>query len=287
MFNFFHICNHEVRRKNVAPELREIAITSSGNNIDLIIDGGIVVGIESVRAITYKDRVTKDIFEYDNTMDNQTYEDKDEEDGYYDGAEKYFIDYSKFKQGENIPPVPVLKEYYETYLHNRIKWNVEPPLTYIVAAYVLFSNKPVETFSLIECPRCQGNGWFVDILNSKGSFSESEGIMKITQNVIKDLLTEYQSNVLNLQYGTLIKSTISSAIKEDDLIFDEIKLIVSEVEDRYLLRQQEEYESLAADERLVNLWVRNISRSKVDVRKIVLEIEIRTEESEQIFRFSI
>lgn len=286
MFQFFHICNHSIPINNALPHIRSIEIKNDGDDVDVIFSGGIVKEIKSIRAITYTPRVDKEEFEYDSTKD-QRYEDSDAADGYYDGNFYNTVDYSKFFSPNQTVSNPLPTTFYRSFLHNRIKWNVEPPLTYVAEVVVQFSNKRTSEYPLSECPRCQGKGWFVDILNEKGKFQLDVGVMKVAQRVVKDLLTELQSSVLNLQYGTLIKQSISGVSKDDDAIFDDIRLILSEVEDRYLLRQQEEYNSLSEDERLVKLWLLNLSRSKQNARTIVLDLQIETEEESKTLRFSL
>lgn len=285
MFRFFHLCDHVLFNKDTAPHEREITIKTQGTGIDILFDGGIVKSIKSVRAITYTPRVTRDTFLYDNNKDSHTYEDVDEKDGYYDGSNYFYVNYDTYFKPGAVISEPLPTEFYRPFLHNRIKWSVEAPLTYLVEATVQFSTRRTESHTLSDCPQCQGKGWFADILDSKGRFHTDDGVMKIAQRVVKDLLTELQSSVLNLQYGTRIKQTTAGVVKEDEVLFDDIRLIVSEVEDRYLFRQQDEYDSINPDERLVKLWLRSIARSPKDVRRLVMELQIETEEEVKTFRF--
>ena len=287
MYRFFHLCDHAVRSKENVPHERDITIRNSGDDVDTIIDGGILVGIRNVRVLTHKKRATIEDFQYDEDRKDQRYEDVDPGDGFYDGSNYYLVNYEEyFRPGQTISD-PIPKEFYRPFLHNRIKWLVEPPLTYIVEATVRFSSRKMETYSLRDCPYCQGKGWFVDIINTKGKFSKDVGVMKIAQRVVKDLLTELHSNVLNLEYGTIIKQTVSGVVKDDAALFDDIRLIVSEVEDKYLLRQQEEYDLLAADERMVKLLVESIRRSPVDARNLIMDLKIETESEVKTFRFTL
>lgn len=287
MFKFFHLCDHSILSKNAEPFKRLINVRNDGDEIDVIFEGGIVKEILGVRALTYTPRVKNKDFDYDDRIDPHTYEDEDVRKGLYDGNNPYYVDYSKYYTESSTLSALLPVEFYRPYLHNRIKWNVEPPLTYEVEAIVQFSHKRTEEYTPSTCPRCQGKGWFVDILNNSGRFNADNGVMKIAQRVVKDLLTELQSNVLNLEYGTLLRKTITGVVKEDEELFDDVRLIVSSVEDRYLLRQQEEYFSLDPEERLVKLWLLKMNRSPIDVRILVMELQIETEAEIRTFRFGV
>jgi hypothetical protein len=287
MFRFFHVCTHRIREYNTSGDERTIKITNDGNATDLLIRGATIERILSVQAITYQNRVDRDEFGYDNTSDDHRYEDRDLEDGYYDGANHFFVNYAKYFANGATTSNPLPETFYEAYLHNRIKWLVEPPLSYVVTVLIRYTNGKSVTYNPTECPYCQGKGWFVDILDNDEKFGLDSGIEKVSQRIVKDLMTELYSSVLNLEYGTVLKQTVASASKDDEAIFDDIRMVISEVEDRYLLRQQSEYDTLEATERLLSLRVEDARRSTRDKRRITLELRIETEEESRSFRFVI
>lgn len=286
MFQYFHVCNHQ--EKSVKPEgERHIIPIRSKGQIDLLVKGATILAIEEVRAITYTERTDKKYFEYDKTMDPQHYDDAVIERGYYDNASDYYVNYSKHFKDGHPKSEPLPKHYYQAYLHNRINWNVEAPLTYEVTAIVRFQEDYKRVYEVGDCPICQGRGWFVDVLNANGRFHKDKGIDLIVQKVIKDMMTELYSSVINLEYGTVLKQTVGGVVKEDEEIFDDIRIIVSDVEDKYLLRQQTTYNSLELDERLVSLTVGKIFRLPKDVRRIAMDLVIQTEYESRNFRFAL
>lgn len=287
MFRFFHLCTHQTDEADETNNIRDIHIINDGDATDILIKGARISRILEVRAITFKHRVDRDTFEYDKNFSDLRYEDVDLGDGYYDGENYFYIDYRHYMTEGSSVSNPLPESFYTPYLHNRMKWLVEPPLTYVVRAEVLYGKSKKTIHAQSSCPVCQGKGWFIDILNNDQKFNVDKDIEKIAQRVVKDLMTELYSNVLKLEYGTTIKQTIASVSKPDDELFDDVRLIISEVEDNYLVRQQEEYDQLDSTERMIALRAENIFRSPSDPRRVVLELYIETEEEARTFRLFI
>jgi hypothetical protein len=288
-FKFLHLCNHVFKSVNPEGEIREIEVIHEGEDlIDLVIGGAVLLGIMEVRVIEVKPFQKIDDFLYDNNKKLQTFEDVDSEDGYFDDAEGFIVDFSPYFKGvtPGNPSNPIPTEYYEPYLHNRIKWNVNPPIKYLVKGKVLFHGGNKKTYPMNECPRCQGNGWFVDILNQDGKFEESSGLSKIAQTIIKDFLTKLGSSVLDRDYGTLAHEQLALSNAEDNKMFDDLRLIVSEVEDKYLSKQASNLSNLNPDEILVALRINDVYRPTPQSRKIVMELKIITMVSNGLFRIA-
>lgn len=287
-YNFLHLCDHNFKITNKDGVEREIEVWNKKDSvIDLVIDKAIVLSIIEVRAIDYTPSQNVVEFRFDNDKKLQTYEDVDTEDGYFDDRDEFVVDYSKFfKKGQEISE-PLPSEYFDPFLHNRIKWNVKPPTKYLVKAKILYSTAKQKTYTLQECPRCQGKGWFVDILNQKGKFEFASGINKVVQRVIKDLLTKLQSSKIDLGYGKNLHTVLRETSADDERTFDLVRLIVSGVEDDYLMRQSEYLNELAPEEVLTSLMVQNISRSKVKNTSILLELAIETQADSRVFRISV
>ena len=276
MFQFFHLCDHRFNDSGRDESEHEITVVNSGKATDVVVNGATLLEIHDVFAIDY-DPLKKTVpFVYDNNQKTQTYEDTDEEDGYYDDADSYYIDYEQhFEKGSKISNA-LPHDYYQPFLHNRIKWNVKPPKKYIVKATVLFADGQYKTYTINDCPKCQGKGWFVDIVDNKGVFTRDKGLIKVTQRFIKDLLTEVNTNLLDTLYGTTVRQTIGNTRKDDELLFDEIRMIISEVEDKYISRQAERINELNPSEILETARCTNIFRPKQNPMAIVVELEIRT-----------
>lgn len=284
---YFHLCNHQFKKQDYDGEIHDISVKNSKTQVDIIIDGATVLDIIEVRALMYDPFKKIDPFFYDNEKKNQTYEDVDDEDGYYDDVNNRIIDYAQyFKDGETVSE-PLPQEFYQSFLHNRIKWNVKPPTEYIVKAKVYFSGGKVMTYDIGDCPVCQGKGWFVDVLNFNGVYVEAEGITRIAQRVVKDFLTKVNSSIINLEYGTLVWSVIARGTTDDEVLFDDIRLILSEIEDNYIERQTERISELEDDEILVRLNTKQISRSSSDQRRIVIDLQIQTQAENRVLRIAI
>lgn len=287
MFRYFHLCSHE--SINTTQREREVItfVKNSGKDIDSLIKGASVIEIVEIRAMTYTPRKTSIQLEYDTNLEKDRYDNEVEEHGHYDHPQYYYQDYSlHFDEGmDKSNPLPT--SYYTLYLKNGIKWNVEPPLTYEVKMLVRYDEGYRQIFNPAECDICQGKGWYVDILNNSAAFEVDTGIVKIIQRFIKDILTEIATNVLELSYGTIIRRTVANVPTNDEELFDDIRLIVSEVESTYLQRQALEYDKLTPEERLVSGVAENVFRSPLDKRRIVLELSIVTEAENRNFRLSL
>lgn len=287
MFQYFHICTHEGEAGERDGQFRTITLRNRGEQTDIVIKGAKVESISAVRAIRFVDRIEPDDFAYDNILDDQRYEDVDPDDGFYDDGNRFFVDYRRFFEEGATKSNKLPSHFYSPFLHNRIQWHVEPPLEYEVDALIQYTNDRRIIYPVSDCPHCQGKGWFVDIMDNRGSFKTAESVNLVIQKVLKDLMTELYSSVLNLEYGTTLKQTIAANTKEEERLYDDIRLIISEVEDKYLLRQQSEIGRLHPNEILVSLRVENIRRSPLDPRIITIEISVETEEEDRIFRFLV
>lgn len=287
-FKFLHLCDHTFKQTNADGVQREVIVKNKqGSLTDLLINGAVVLDIVEVRALEYTPVPRISEFLYDNPNKEQTYEDVNAEDAYYDKDDGFIIDYSKyFPAGASISQ-PLPNEFYEPFLHNRIKWNVSPPLKYRVTATILFKSGQKVLYTLEDCSRCQSKGWFVDLLDKNGTFQIATGMDRVIQKVIKALLTKLGTNVLDMTDGTTLNQSMSDYSGDDEKLFDDIRLILSEVEDRLLTAQSEFLDELADDEILVALRVQNIFRSKKNPTLIVLELKIDTIANSNTFRISI
>lgn len=285
-FQYLHLCNHTFKISKKDGVEREIVINNDGTSlIDIIVNKAVVLEIIEVRVLESRPYLKIADFEYDNDKTLQTYEDVDSEDGYYDDSDNFVVDYSQYMRFDLDGSLP--KEFYEPTLHNRIRWNVRPPSKYVVKARILYSKNGEITYKPDECLRCQGKGWYVDILNNDGRFEVPTGVSKIVQRVVKDILTKAQSNRFDLSEGTMLHIQMTESKGDDERLFDDIRLIVSDVEDKYLTRQLDVLNELRDDETLVSLRVQNISRSKRNITMIFLELGVTTKNNYEIFRVAI
>lgn len=262
-----------------------ILVTSSGGPVDIIVNGAVLMQIVEVRAVQYDPSVTEIAdFYYDNTDTTQTYDDTDPANSYYDDQEAFLINYGKyFDEGATISN-PLPGGLYEPFLHNRLKWSVKPPITYQVTAVVRYSGSQYYRYVAVDCPVCGGKGWFIDLLNKDGIFTQPVGVVKVAQRVVKDLLTELGTSIFDLSYGQRVRDDMVDYASDDVQMFDLIRLAVSAVEDNYLSNQQMVILSLQPDEILKSLSVDDIFRNPNNSSMIVLQLRIITSVEDQVLQ---
>lgn len=283
-FSYFHLCNHRIKKSARDGEITTIDVESGSGFTDVIINGAVVLELLEVRVLEYDPNIRESVdFYYDNTEREQTYED-DDEDGLYDQADHILVDYSKyFIPGATISE-PLPSGMYEPTLHNRIRWSVKPPIKYQVKAKVKYTHQAYENFLPANCPVCGGKGWFIDILNKDGAFEVPTGIQKIAQRIVKDLLTEVKSQRFNLDYGTTVKKDGLANSADDNQLFDNIRMAVSDVENNYLNQQQNIITQLEPDEILFELITDDVSRLSTNLTIVIIRLRIRTAMQEETFQ---
>lgn len=285
-FTYFHLCDHRIKKPMNDGEVTTLDVVHGKDLIDIVINGAVLLEIHEVRAIEFdpNDFEINDFY-YDNP--EQTYDDKDPGDSYYDDKEQFIVEYAKyFKEGADVSE-PLPESFYEPVLHNRIRWLVKPPLSYRVKAKVKYTHDRTDIFAPRDCPICGGKGWFIDILDKNGTFESVKGVQKVAQRVVKDLLTDQGTQIFDPMYGTTIKKEIVENFNDDDNLFSIIRMNVSEVEDKYLTDQQEIIDTLPDDEILISLTTEDVHRSTSNPSIVVLKLRIRTSQDDQIFQLGV
>lgn len=288
-FSYFHLCDHRIRRTTKDGEVTTLPVeTSPTDLIHTVINGAIVLELLEIRASEYDLNDAEFVdFHYDNGEEHHTYDDVDSGEGFYDDKKQFIVNYGKyFQEGQSLSD-PLPSEFFEPILHNRIRWNVKPPTKYQVKARVLYTHDTHDVYRAAQCPVCGGKGWFVDLLNKDGQFEQPKGILRIAQRIVKDLLTDLGTHWLDSTYGTSLKKQISLSAYDDDKLFDTVRMVVSEVEDRYLTNQQNFFEGLAMDEILTSLITDGVFRSSQNPTIILLQLRIRTMTDEQVFQLGV
>lgn len=283
-FSYFHLCDHRIKRPSNAGVVNTFSVDSNGEQIQVLVNGAVILNILEVRVLDYDDVVEVVDLYYDNVDDEQTYDDIVPGEAYYDDKVQFLVNYAKyFQDGQTVSdPLPV--GFYAPILHNRIQWLVKPPKKYQVKAEVKFSANNFITYRGSECPVCNGLGWFIDILDKNGQFHQPVGIGKVAQRVVKDFLTELGTQLLDPTYGTTVKEDAMSASSDDDSLFNTIRVAVSQVEDNYLTNQQNMITQLGSEETLRSLVVDDVFRSTQDPTIVVIRLKITTVADQQIFQ---
>lgn len=133
---------------------------------------------------------------------------------------------------------------YEQFTHNKLRWtsiNVPPAgREYFVDMEVVDGD--ARQFALEDCPRCGGNGWYIDIVdNSTNRMMKSYEENKLIQDFLKILLTKksagYGTDLLDIPGREMrsvddTRSQIVSAVQdaERQLKAIQLSLVASEVE---------------------------------------------------------
>lgn len=260
------------------------SIESNDEQIQILTNGAAIINIQEVRALEY-DEVSEIVDAYyDNLDSEQTYDDKDPGEAYYDDKKQFLVDYSKyFQEGKEISD-PLPDTFFVPILHNRIQWSVKPPRKYQVTAEVRFSSVGYQTYRSVDCPVCGGLGWFVDILNKNGQFQQPTGIAKVAQRVVKDFLTEMGTQLFDNDYGTTIKKDAMDYTADDETLFNQIRITVSNVEDGYLDDQQNIIRQLSSDEILQSLIVEDVFRSAQNPALVIVRLKIETVDETKVFQ---
>jgi hypothetical protein len=270
-FRYFHLCNHKFLITENDNVTQELIITNNGTFIDILSSNIRVTAILEVTALQYPPATPADeavVYDAGYTLDST---------GFYDVDDSSIVDYSTFVDSNGLPiPLPVA--FYGTYLHNRIRWNVVPPQVYKVKLKTVRTDTSTKEVLRLECPRCQGNAWFIDILDQYGVMSIATGIDKVAQRFIKDLITQLGANALDRGYGTVLHKQITNYASNlsDEKMADDIRLIISGVEDNYLSRQALEIKLLSASEILVRATCELVERSASTPSTITVRIAITT-----------
>lgn len=285
-FTYFHLCNHRLRKSAREGVVTDIVVESSDNLIDTVINGAVLLEIYEVRALEY-DTADAEIIDlyYDNDKRDQTYDDVDPGDAYYDEQDLYIVNYGKYFKEGNTASEPLPKSFYEPILHNRIRWIVKPPRKYQVSAKVRYTHEAYDNYRPTDCPICGGRGWFIDILSKDGTFERPIGIVKVAQRIVKDFLTEVGTQLFDPTYGTNVKKQAMLNSSDDEMLFNSIRAAASEVEDQYLTDQQNMITALELDETLISLNVENVYRLSQKRTVVIVQLRIRTQTDEQVFKF--
>lgn len=284
-FSYFHLCDHQIKKSVTQGQTVTILVKSSGNPVDMIINGAVVMQVLEVRAVQYDSSIIEIAdFYYDNIDNIQTYDDTNPANSYYDDQASYLINYGKyFEPGASISN-PLPEGLFEPFLHNRLKWTVKPPITYQVTANVRYTGDQYQRYSPNECPLCGGKGWFIDLLNKDGAFIQPVGIIKVAQRVVKDFLTELGSSIFDSTYGQRVRDDLVNYASDDAQLFDFIRLAVSSVEDNYLNNQQNVILTLPPDEILTSLSVDDVYRNPNKMSMIILQLRIITSTEDQVLQ---
>lgn len=132
-----------------------------------------------------------------------------------------------------------------------------PNSEYIVECF--YTKQMIKEYDEYDCPRCAGNGWYVDLLpEDETCMNILSGPDKIVQDFIKILFT-YKGDEDN--YGTRIADYVGTIIDDPTLLCSQIASIIYEAANQYMNIQSDSIMSgveLNDDEILDNISVDRI-----------------------------
>jgi hypothetical protein len=102
--------------------------------------------------------------------------------------------------------------------------------------------------------------------------------------VIKDFLTELGSQKFDDLYGTTIKKDAMEFSADDESLFNQIRITISNVEDGYLDDQQNIITQLGSDEILRSLTAESVFRSTLNPTIVFIHLKFETVEEEKVFQ---
>jgi len=134
-------------------------------------------------------------------------------------------------------PIPSTIHIYESgpdfmlYTHNKIRWigNDKPTESSQYSIIYIVQDVSNQQYNIDNCPVCGGNGWYAGIIDEvTGKFEIVSGIDKLTQDVIKFILTVQKGN-----YGTTLKSIIGKNMSNESALREQITSTISIMEQQY------------------------------------------------------
>ena len=158
--------------------------------------------------------------------------------------------------------------YYENidftrYTNDKITWktpsatvkNPTPGQTYIVDAINV--KREIIKYSQEDCPRCNGNGWYVDLTNGN-SMVKATGPDKIIQDFTKLMLTQKEDG--KDLFSMVGKETNSSNGNVEDIV-----AFIKSCEEAYLSNQFQMSSTLGARETLSRVVISSVEYDRSDL----------------------
>lgn len=187
--------------------------------------------------------------------------------------------YCVYSAGENGKK----KYYYENIDFKKVAsdtiiWiGVKPADNVLYTIEYIKIKKTIITYTQKDCPQCNGNGWYVDLMSvSDSNMAIVTGPDKIIQDFIKLLLTDSTDGTVDIT--TVMKATSTSEIIQD------ISNFVKKCEDTYIDRQLLIISggiSLSDSETLIGIDINEIDYDK-DLCAYYVSLTIKTKSGETI-----
>jgi hypothetical protein len=129
-------------------------------------------------------------------------------------------------------------------------------------------------FDIGECPKCNGRGWYVGLMNDEtGKIEKVNGIERLIQDYLKILLTCIGENRLNVLYGSELLKLPSNNLTYSTEVENRIRIILKECESNLRKIQSENLQNLPEDEILQRVDINDISYVH-KLRKYVISIRV-------------
>lgn len=118
-------------------------------------------------------------------------------------------------------------------INNSVKWGSgtgpDTGTEYCVDVYLVQSR--IEEYISEDCPRCNGNGWYADLMaQSEKNIDRLAGISKIVQDFIKILFTYREDGGT---YGTKLLDLIGQEVTDENQLTSEVASMIVNAGNKY------------------------------------------------------
>jgi len=136
-------------------------------------------------------------------------------------------------------------------------------------------------YSLQECPRCNGRGWYVSVKNENEEMEKVSGLESLTQEYIKLLLTYMGENRLDLTYGSeLLMLPSENLIRSEDVV-DRVRIILKESELKLREIQTSKLRLIPEDEQLKKIEIKDVVYNQT-LRRVFITLKIISQTMDEL-----
>lgn len=285
-YRYLHVCRHRFSSGTVEATIDSPELFSEANKMTAtLIEGANVLEILEVRVERYAyDDTNRSAYD---VVGRATKFDEGGPNSRFDDDRGFRVDFGPyFKPGETLSE-PIPKTMYRSFLHNRIEFLVYPPISFRVKMRVRYTDARETIYDATRCPRCEGRGWYIDLLDEKGEFGEAIGGEHVIQDFVKIMLMRVGSSMLDRWNGSRLHEVAGSSETADEVEL-QVSAIISECAANYLEQQAVTDTSLyAPDEVLLDVSLARIERDTNDRRRWRIYLNFTTEAGERGFLLSL
>ena len=150
-----------------------------------------------------------------------------------------------------------------------------------VTVFFVEQTSTTTAYSLQECPRCNGRGWYVSVKNENEEMEKVSGLESLTQEYIKLLLTYMGENRLDLTYGSeLLMLPSENLIRSEDVV-DRVRIILKESELKLREIQTSKLRLIPEDEQLKKIEIKDVVYNQT-LRRVFITLKIISQTMDEL-----